>query len=55
MRTVFLSVLPRNIFNEEVLTSPRVFATREGAQADCNNLNKTRSNKFIVIELEVNQ
>lgn len=50
---VFLSVLPRHIFGNEVITSPKVFATRKAAQADCDKLNETRRNKFIVIEMEV--
>lgn len=56
MQTVFVSVLPRMIFGEDVTTSPKVFATREAAQRDCDMLNKTRNpnSQFIVLEMEVN-
>lgn len=56
MNTVFVSVLPRTLFGEEITTSPKVFATKEAAQRDCDTLNKTRNlrSHFIVLEMEVN-
>jgi len=52
---VFVTVLPRTVFGEKLDTAPRVFATREAAQADCDSLNKTRLNKFVIREMEVHK
>lgn len=51
--TVFVTVRPLQIFGESRDTSPKVFATREGAQADCDELNKNRPGLFVIREMEV--
>lgn len=53
---VYVTVLPFQLFGDYFDRSPKLFATREAAQADCNSLNKTRnpSSHFVVREMEVN-
>lgn len=54
-QTVWLSVLPKpDIAGNVSDCSPKVFATEAAAQADCNQLNKTRAGyKFVVREMQV--
>jgi hypothetical protein len=54
---VFVSVLPKaDIAGNYSDSSPKVFATREAAQLDCDNLNKSRNprSRFVVREMEIN-
>lgn len=54
-QVVYVSVLPRDIFGNGVDTNPKVFATREAAQADCDKLNATRmkGSHFVVRTMTV--
>ena len=54
---VFVTVLPKaDIAGNYSDCSPKLFATREAAQADCDGLNKTRNkaSQFVIREMEVN-
>lgn len=56
-QTVYVTVLPRVFFGDVHYCSPKVFATREAAQADCDSLNKTRMShnpQFVIQEMLVN-
>lgn len=53
---VYVTVLPKpDIAGNVSDASPKLFATREAAQADCDDLNKMRSehSQFIVREMKV--
>lgn len=55
-QTVYVSVLPKaDLIGNVSDSSPKLFATREAAQADCDSLNKGRfaSSQFVVREMEV--
>lgn len=55
-QTVFLSVLPKpDIIGNYSDCSPKVFATRDAAQKDCDDLNKGRMGSgFVVREVTIN-
>lgn len=51
---VFLSVCVKEMYGQSNDCSPYVFATREAAQADCDENNKTRAaNHFVVREQRI--
>lgn len=53
-QVVFVSVIVKEIWGERTDCSPRLFSTREAAQADCDELNKTRMTRpFTVREMRI--
>lgn len=53
---VYVTVLPFELFGDYFERSPKLFATHEAAQADCDSLNKTRNkqSQFVVREMVIN-